>query len=74
MYIFLLIAVLCISIVVTDPTAGNNGSAMTSLSSDVTNAVWYAYRHHERFKGCVPRNDLIVSSDRVMPWTTKYEI
>ncbi|XP_022703204.1 differentially expressed in FDCP 6 homolog isoform X3 [Varroa jacobsoni] len=38
---------------------------MTSLSSDVTNAVWYAYRHHERLKGCVPRNDLITLTSRI---------
>lgn len=43
---------------------------MTSLSSDVTNAVWHAYKHHEKLKGCVPRSDLIVStpSSSLLEW------
>ncbi|XP_003745673.1 differentially expressed in FDCP 6 homolog [Galendromus occidentalis] len=32
---------------------------MTSLSSDVTNAVWHAYHYHQQIlKGCVTRNSL----------------
>lgn len=37
---------------------------MTSLSSDVTNAVWHAYHHHEELKGLVSRADLTVSHGR----------